>query len=612
MNIKRISNFYKKIILVLSDIFIIAFSITASFSLRLEQIYLFWKIDYKIFVIFFIVFFSVFYFLNIYQVLLRFFDNYSIIKIIKATLLCQFILIIINFLIYEIIYFPRSISFIAPILVGILIVVHRIILNYLINDSGKHLKQINNILIYGVNESTVTLLKNLRQFPNYGIVKCFVDSTDQYKKREINGIKIYKKENLLKIIKKNFISEIVLGPKTISQKKKDDLFYKLQDKNIRIVNMDEVSNYLPKLIHKSLESKINFYDIVNRPKIEADKRVLNKIINKKSILVTGGGGSIGGELCIQILNFNPKNIYVLDSSEINLFNIYNKLNSLKKNFTKIYPILGDCCDQSFLIKKFKNLKIDYVYHAAAYKHVGFGETNPYSIIKNNIFSTESIIKFSILKKVKNFIFVSTDKAVNPTSLLGFTKNFGEVMASYYYKSIKNKIGIKFTVVRFGNVIGSSGSVIPIFLNQLKNKLPLTVTHKNVERYFMSISEAVQLIVHSSSLSKGYNIFALDMGKQIKIFEIAKRIIRLSGSTVKDSNNPKGDVSINIIGLKKGEKISEEISLGKSLKKTSHPKIMLCEDSVNDINVFQRIEKIKNILNSKNLDKKIIKKTILNQ
>ena len=205
MNFKNISNPYKKIILVLSDIFIIVFSITASFSLRLEKVYLFWKIDYRVFSIFFIVFFTSFYFLNIYQILLRFFDNYSIIKIIKATLICQFILIIINFLIYEIIYLPRSISFIAPILTGILIVTHRIILNYLLNVRGKHLKQINNILIYGVNESTVALLKNLRQFPNYGVVKCFVDTTGKYKKREINGIKIYRNENLLKIIKKTLL-----------------------------------------------------------------------------------------------------------------------------------------------------------------------------------------------------------------------------------------------------------------------------------------------------------------------------------------------------------------------------------------------------------------------
>jgi len=186
------------------------------------------------------------------------------------------------------------------------------------------------------------------------------------------------------------------------------------------------------------------------------------------------------------------------------------------------------------------------------------------------------------------------------------------MASYYYKKIKNKISIKFTVVRFGNVIGSSGSVIPIFLNQVKNKLPLTVTHNKAERYFISISEAVELIVHSSSLSNGYNIFALDMGKQIKIIEIAKRIIRLSGYTVKNSKNPKGDISIKIVGLKKGEKISEEISLGKNLKKTSHPKIMLCRDFIKDKDVFKRIRKITNILDSKKFNKKLLKKIILSK
>jgi len=610
LNFKKISNLNKKIILILSDLFIIVFSVAISFSLRMEQIYPFWTIDYRVYFIFFVTIIPTFYFFNIYQILLRFFDDYSILKIIKTIFICQIILIAINFSVFEIIYFPRSISFIAPILIGILIVIHRIILNYLINTSDKNLKQINNILIYGVNESTVSLLKNLRQFPNYGIVKCFVDSTGQYKAREINGIKIYKNENIEKVIKKNLITEIILGPKTFRKKIRNHLLSKLENKNIRIVNMDEIENYLPRLIHKSFESKLNFYDIIDRPKIESDQKILNKTINNKNVLVTGGGGSIGGELCIQILNLKAKNIYVLDSAEINLFNILNKLKSLKNNYSKIHPVLADCSDKNFLIKKFKNIKLDYVYHAAAYKHVGFGESNPYSIVKNNIFGTKSVVEFSIIKKVKNFIFVSSDKAVNPKSILGLTKNFGEVMISYYYKGLRDKKNVKFTVVRFGNVIGSSGSVIPIFLNQIQNKYPLTVTHKKAERYFMSISEAVELIVHSSYLSKGYNIFSLDMGKQIKIFEIAKRIIRLSGNTVKDLKNPKGDISIKITGLKKGEKISEEISLGKSLKKTSHSKIMLCQDFVNDKNIHQRIAKIKVALDLKKMNKQKLKKIIL--
>ncbi len=610
MNFKKISNLNKKIILILSDLFIIVFSVAISFSLRLEQIYPFWMIDYRVYFIFFVIIIPTLYFFNIYQILLRFFDNYSILIIIKTIFVCQIILIIINFSVFKIVYFPRSISFIAPIFIGILIVIHRIILNYIINTNEKKIKHFNNILIYGIDKNTVSLLKNLRQFPNYGIVKCFVDSTGEYKAREINGIKIYKNENLEKVIENNSITEIILGPKTFRKKIRNYLLNKLENKNVRIVNMDEIESYLPSLIHKSFESKLSFYDIIDRPKIKADKRILNKTINNKNVLVSGGGGSIGGELCVQILNLKAKNIYILDSAEINLFNIINKLKSLKNNYSKIHPILGDCSDKSFLIKKFENIKLDYVYHAAAYKHVGFGELNPYSIVKNNIFGTKSVLEFSIVKKVRNFIFVSSDKAVNPKSILGFTKNFGEVMVLHYYKNIKNKKNVKFTVVRFGNVIGSSGSVIPIFLSQIKNKSPLTVTNNKAERYFMSISEAVELIVHSSYLSKGYNIFSLDMGKQIKIFEIAKRIIRLSGNTIKNSKNPKGDISIKITGLKKGEKISEEISLGKNLKKTSHPKIMLCQDFINDKNINQRIAKIKYVLDLKKLNKQVLKKIIL--
>ena len=296
--------------------------------------------------------------------------------------------------------------------------------------------------------------------------------------------------------------------------------------------------------------------------------------------MTGGGGSIGSELCLQIIKQKPKKLLILDNSEINLFNIKEKIEGTgfinKKN---IRFILGDCTDFKFLNEKFKNDQIDDIYHAAAFKHVYFGESNIYSIIKNNIIGTKHLLDFSEIKKTKNFTFISTDKAVNPKSILGYTKKIGEMLVSSYYK--KNKSN--FTIVRFGNVIGSSGSVIPIFLDQIKKQQALTVTHKDVKRYFMSISEAVQLVINSTYLNKkGLKIFVLNMGEQIKIYDIAKRIIQLSGNTVKSKKNPKGTYAIKFIGLKKGEKMSEEFVLGKNLIITKNKKIMLCNENLNKI------------------------------
>tara|TARA_A100001037_G_scaffold299819_1_gene326215 strand:+ start:880 stop:2715 length:1836 start_codon:yes stop_codon:yes gene_type:complete len=607
----KISNINKKIILLLSDLIIIIISLTAAFSLRLEEFYPFWEIDLLIYVLYFLVLIFVFSFFNIYQILIRYFDNFSILKIVKAIFIFKIILISINLLIYEYVYFPRSVSFIAPILVGILIVIHRIILNYLINSDKNTNKYKNNIIIYGINENTVSLLNSLRQFPNYGLVKGFIDDLETYKKREINGIKIYKKNQLIKIIKEKKITEIIVGSNFYSDKKYRELFNLLQDSNIRIRRISNAKSYLKTFITKSLENKINFFDVIDRPKIKVDKNILKKNIYKKKILVTGGGGSIGGELCIEILKYSPSKLYILDISEINLFNLMNKLKNNNKLKNIVYPILGDCNDIEFLKMYFNKLAIDDIYHAAAYKHVSLGEQNPFSMIKNNIFSTKKIIDFVMIKKVKNFVFISSDKAVNPTSILGLTKRFGELITHNLYKQNKLK-NTSFSVVRFGNVIGSSGSVIPIFLDQIEKKQSLTVTHKKVERYFMSINEAVQLVINSAYLNKkNFKIFALDMGKQIKIYEIANRIIKLSGNMIKNKSNPKGDISIEFTGLKKGEKLSEEITLGKNLLKTSNNKIMICDEKVKYFDVNSRINEINKLIINSNFNKQKIKKLLNN-
>ena len=311
-----------------------------------------------------------------------------------------------------------------------------------------------------------------------------------------------------------------------------------------------------------------------------------KKIKSKNILVTGGGGSIGSELCMEILKHNPNKLFVLDISEINLFNSVNnlrKINKYKKNLIK--PILGDCNDLTLLNNYFRNIKLDEIYHAAAYKHVSFGEENPYSMIKNNVFSTKRIVDFAIKKKVAHLTFISSDKAVKPKSILGYSKSFGEKIINHSYINNKSNTKTFFTIVRFGNVIGSSGSVIPLFINQLTQGNYLTVTDKRAERYFMSISEAVQLTINASYLNKkNIKIFALNMGKQIKIIDIAKRIIRMSGYTIKDKSNPNGDIFIKIIGLKKGEKLSEEITLGENLFKTTHPQIFECKEKIKKIKI----------------------------
>ena len=597
-----LSNFEKKIILFLIDAFVVFISVNLAFTLRLEKFVPFWEINIFVYIIFFSIFFIVFYLNNVYRILLRYFDYHSIKQIVISIIYFQIFLILINLLVYENIYFPRSVSFIAPILICIFIILSRLIISFIINIKLKNNN--NNIMIIGVNNQTVKLVNNLRQNLDYGLVKCLLDESGKFKKRELNGVKIYKVSNLYSLIEKFNITEIIIGSKNFSKEKRITLFNKLENKNIRIKNID-LKRFQNNIIEKSLEIKPSLFEVINRPKIVVNKKIFSEQIRNKNILVTGGAGSIGSELTSEILKHKPKKLYVIDISELNLFNLIKRLKNEKKyNRKNLSIILGDCGDLNFLFNIFKNIKINEIYHAAAYKHVNFGEENPYSMIKNNVFGTKNIIDFSVQKNIKNFTFISSDKAVNPKSILGYSKKLGEkLIQNIKFSKLQKKIN--FTIVRFGNVIGSSGSVIPIFLNQIEKKQSLTVTNKKVKRYFMSISEAVQLIINASYYNtKGIKIFALDMGEQLNIYDLAKRLIYLSGYTLREKSNPNGDIKIKIIGLKKGEKLSEELALGNNLKKTKHPKIMLCDEEIKKENLNYKLNLLTNILNKKINIKKI--------
>ena len=591
-----LSNFVKKIILFLIDAFVIFISVNLAFTLRLEKFVPFWEINIFVYTVFFSIFFIVFYLNNVYRILLRYFDYHSIKQIVISIIYFQIFSILINLLVYENIYFPRSVSFIAPILICIFIILSRLIISFIINIKLKNNN--NNIMIIGVNNQTVKLVNNLRQNLDYGLVKCLLDESGKFKKRELNGVKIYKVSNLYSLIEKFNITEIIIGSKNFSKEKRITLFNKLENKNIRIKNID-LKRFQNNIIEKSLEIKPSLFEVINRPKIVVNKKIFSEQIRNKNILVTGGGGSIGSELTSEILKHKPKRLYIVDISELNLFNLIKRLKNEKKyNRKNLKIILGDCGDLNFLFNIFKNIKINEIYHAAAYKHVNFGEENPYSMIKNNVFGTKNIIDFSVQKNIKNFTFISSDKAVNPKSILGYSKKLGEkLIQNIKFSKLQKKIN--FTIVRFGNVIGSSGSVIPIFLNQIEKKQSLTVTNKKVKRYFMSISEAVQLIINASYYNtKGIKIFALDMGEQLNIYDLAKRLIYLSGYTLRKKSNPNGDIKIKIIGLKKGEKLSEELVLGNNLKKTKNQKIMLCDEEIKKENLNYKLLKIKNILNKR--------------
>ena len=355
--------------------------------------------------------------------------------------------------------------------------------------------------------------------------------------------------------------------------KRSQIINRVSKYNLLIRTLPNISDLAKGNIVKSDLVELEIDDLLGRDKVEPDEVLMKKNIKSKVVLVTGAGGSIGSELCRQIVNIKPKKLLLLDSNEYSLYSILNELETLQNHEgLEIIPILTSVQDKTKISILLDKWKPDTIFHAAAYKHVPLVEQNLAEGLKNNVFGTLAIAEASIKSKVGNFVFISTDKAVRPTSVMGASKRLGEMILQALYDKKSSRKITKFSMVRFGNVLDSSGSVIPKFRKQIKDRIPITLTHPDVTRYFMTIKEAAELVIQASAMSDGGDVFVLDMGDSVKILDLAKKMIDLSGLKIKDHKNPDGDISIEITGLRPGEKLYEELLIGKNPIKTIHPKI----------------------------------------
>ena len=361
---------------------------------------------------------------------------------------------------------------------------------------------------------------------------------------------------------------------------------------------------------KSIEKKpsdlssiqeLDINDLIDRKPVLFEHDLPKKFISSKIVVVTGGGGSIGSQLSRQIIEYQPKKLIIIESSEYALYKITNSLNKLNYNQnTEIIPLLENVCNEKEIDNIFKIYKPEIVYHSAAYKHVPIVEENIISGIKNNIFGTKIIIDTALKYNVNNFILISTDKAVRPTNIMGATKRFAEI-----YTQAKSEIAnhTKLSIVRFGNVIGSSGSVIPKFTKQILSGGPVSVTHKEITRYFMTIPEASFLVIYASLLSEGGEVFLLDMGKPVKIYDLAKKMILSHGFTIKNSSNKNGNIEIKITGLRPGEKLYEELLIGEDSTNTNHSMIKKAQEEFIEMSeIVGQINNLENYIKSYQIEK----------
>ncbi len=493
------------------------------------------------------------------------FINFNSIISLASKSFILFLIINILFL-----FLNRNFSFFLFVsLLNIILIIYSsriLIRSMLYNDSVSNKEK---ILIYGAGSAGAQLLNSINLSNRYNVVG-FIDDSIEKINTKISNVHVYRVDEYPSLVKKFSIDMIFIAIPSLDFNSRKQILKNLLDKNtnIRIKILPGLDSLIKKNINFNLMEDISIEDIIGRKIISPIKELLDKNINKKTVLVTGAAGTIGSELCKKILNHNPKKLIMIDSSEIGLFNLVDELKSYDCNKSFL---LGDLKDKIFIKNSLlDNPDIDITYHVAAYKHVNILEENQFSGFYNNVIIIKNIIEELLIStKIKKFVNVSTDKAVQPSTIMGLSKYFCELIGNEFSK----KSNIEFSIVRFGNVLKSSGSVLTVFDKQIKNKGPVTVTDKRVKRFFMSVEEAVSLIIQSSALSGKNRRFVLDMGDQLSVYNIAKKMILLNGFSIKDNNNPNGDIEIKIIGLKKGEKLEEELfQSSANLIKTEHKMI----------------------------------------
>lgn len=457
----------------------------------------------------------------------------------------------------------------------------------------------SNTLIYGAGSAGVQFATAALQGQTNNIIG-FVDDSADLVGSYIKGCKVFETSQIEKLVLQHNVEFIVIAMPSLNGDTKRKIINKLLELPVRVVTVPTLQEILSGSLSVSNTQHIEIEDILGRDIVPPDAHLLGARISNKTILVTGAGGSIGSEICLQISQLDAKQIILLDVSELALFEIEQKLINITD--VKFTCVLGSVLDSILLHKTFKKYDIDTVFHAAAYKHVPMVEDNQLSALINNVDGTMNVLAEAVEGNCTSFTLVSTDKAVRPTNVMGASKRLAELVCQANAESHNNTI---ISMVRFGNVLDSSGSVIPTFKKQIASNGPVTITHRDITRYFMTIPEAAQLVIQSAGMAKGGDVFILDMGEPIKIYDLAKRLIRLSGKNYYEFGSAPLDVSsirLEFTGLRPGEKLYEELLIDATALKTSHPKIMRAkEDFFRKKEIENYINRMKTSLNNDDFD-----------
>ena len=575
-----LSRINKQLIMLLVDSILLVLILLASFSIRLG--YWYFPQSDLIWVIFGapVVASIIFVRFGLYRAVIRYVGFKALWSIVQAVSLYALVWGVIGFM-AAVDGIPRSVILINWALSLLVIGGLRFVARWLLTRDG-NLKSsaqsganCKKVLVYGAGDAGIQLVSALVHSSEYKPVG-FIDDLKELQGHQITGLNVYSIDVIEGVISKLNVDEVLIAMPSASRTKRLAVIDQLEPYPVHVRVLPGVAELAQGRVSIGDLREVSIKDLLGRDTVEANKELLSKNITDKVVVVTGAGGSIGSELCRQIVFLKPKALILYEMSELALYTIEKELSDIGMYSMDIYPILGSVNNKTRLTNVFKRFDVDTVYHAAAYKHVPMVEFNNTEGVDNNVFGTLTCAQVAIDTGVETFVLISTDKAVRPTNTMGTTKRVAELVLQAL--SAKQS-ATKFSMVRFGNVLGSSGSVIPLFKQQIKAGGPVTVTDVNMVRYFMTIPEAVELVIQAGAMGSGGDVFVLDMGKPVRIDDLARKMIRLTGLEVKDESHPEGDIEIKYTGLRPGEKLYEELLIGDNVSETHNPLIMRAEEDM---------------------------------
>lgn len=445
------------------------------------------------------------------------------------------------------------------------------------------------VIIYGAGSSGMQLVVALQNGDQY-LPVAFVDDSHIMLGSTVHGIRVYSPNSLYELIESFSVRQILLAIPSATHAERKEILNRLEHLPVHVKTVPDLFDMVSGKVDVDQVRDIDIEDLLGRDIVPPNPELLGACINGQSVMVTGAAGSIGSELCRLIININPRRLILLDSFEYGLYEIENELREKLKDIEngekiEIVALLGSVCNRVQMESAIQSFSVDTVYHVAAYKQVPMVEKNIVEGVQNNIFGTLISAQVAERYEVKNFVLISTDKAVRPTNFMGATKRFAEQVLQAI---ARGECTTRFSIVRFGNVLGSSGSVVPLFRKQISSGGPVTVTHPEVTRYFMTVQEAAQLVIQAGSMATGGDVFVLDMNEPIRIVDLAKKMVHLMGYDIKDENSYRGDIAIEYTGLRPGEKLHEELMIGESVTGTEHPKIVRAEEETLSWEALQKL------------------------